>query len=183
LQKKFDKNFTIEFLFSRSRDVLRSRITPESLEVFMLKHNISFSANTLYYVCGPGDYMRMITIRLISLGVNPGQIKKEIFHVQHPTIRPEPPDTNAHTVTLMRNNNNYRFTVQYPVTILQAAKLLNIPIPYSCESGQCGTCVARCLEGKVWMAQNEVLLEEEMQAGAVLTCTGFPIYGDVTLKI
>jgi ring-1,2-phenylacetyl-CoA epoxidase subunit PaaE len=125
----------------------------------------------------------MITIRLISLGVEAAHIKKEIFHIQHPTTRPVPPDTAAHTVMLMRNNQRYNFNVQYPVTILQAAKLLDIPIPYSCESGQCGTCVAKCLQGNVWMAQNEVLLEEEIHAGAVLTCTGFPIYGDVTLKI
>jgi ring-1,2-phenylacetyl-CoA epoxidase subunit PaaE len=125
----------------------------------------------------------MSMIRLLSLGVEQGQIKKEIFHVQHPVIRPEPPDTEAHTVMLMRNNEEYKFTVQFPLTILQAAKLLNVPIPYSCESGQCGTCVAKCIEGNVWMAQNEVLLEQEILAGAVLTCTGFPINGDVILEL
>lgn len=182
LQSKYSDKLSIQLLFSRSADAFGSRLTPESLEMFMRKHRTSY-VDDLFYVCGPPDYMRMITYRLTTLGVEPGRIKKEIFHVQHPKVRPEPPDTKAHTVWLMRNGEQIGFNVQYPLTILQAAKLLNIHIPYSCETGQCGTCVAKCLQGTVWMAQNEVLLEEEIKNGSVLTCTGYPVYGDVKIKI
>ncbi len=183
LQRKYSDNLSIEFLFSRSADAFRSRLTPESLELYMNFHKISYTGKTLFYVCGPPGYMRMITYRLTTLCVDPGRIKKEIFHVQHPAIRPEPPDTKAHTVMLMRKGETVSFNVQYPLTILQAAKLLDIHIPYSCENGQCGTCVAKCLHGTVWMAQNEVLLDEEIKNGCILTCTGYPVYGDVTIKI
>jgi ring-1,2-phenylacetyl-CoA epoxidase subunit PaaE len=180
---KYADKLSIEFLFSREPDAIRSRLTPESLEMFMRKHKVSYSEETLFYVCGPADYMRMITYRLTALGVVPGRIKKEIFHIQHPKVRPEPPDTKAHTVLLIRKNEQASFSVQYPLTILQAAKLLDIHIPYSCENGQCGTCMAKCLHGTVWMAQNEVLLDEEIKNGLILTCTGYPINGDVTIKI
>jgi len=183
LQRKYSDRLSIEFLFSRSADAFRSRLTPESLELFMSFHRISYARETLFYVCGPPGYMRMITYRLTTLGVDPGRIKKEIFHVQHPTIRPKPPDTKPHTVMLIRNGETASFNVQYPLTILQAAKLLDIHIPYNCENGQCGTCVAKCLHGSVWMAQNEVLLDEEIKNGSILTCTGYPVYGDVTIKI
>ena len=183
LQSKYAGKLSIEFLFSRSADVFSSRLTPESLELFMQMHNISYTDTTLFYLCGPADYMRMITYKLTTLGVEPGRIKKEIFHIQHPKVRPEPPDTNPHTVLLMRNNEQFTFNVQYPLTILQAAKLLDIHIPYSCENGQCGTCMAKCLHGTVWMAQNEVLLDEEIKNGIILTCTGYPVNGDVTIKI
>ena len=182
LHSKYSGKLSIEFLFSRSANAFSSRLTPESLEMFMRMHRISYD-DDLFFVCGPPDYMRMITYRLTTLGVEPGRIKKEIFHVQHPKVRPEPPDTKAHTVRLMRNGEQFAFNVQYPLTILQAAKLLNIHIPYSCETGQCGTCVAKCLQGSVWMAQNEVLLDEEIMNGSILTCTGYPVYGDITLKI
>lgn len=182
LQSRYSDKLSIEFLFSRSADAFSSRLTPESLEMFMRLHRISYG-NDLFYVCGPSDYMRMITYRLTTLGVEPSRIKKEIFHVQNPKVRPEPPDIKAHTVRLMRNGEHFAFNVQYPLTILQAAKLLNIHIPYSCETGQCGTCVAKCLQGTVWMAQNEVLLDEEIMNGCILTCTGYPVYGDVTIKI
>jgi ferredoxin-NADP reductase len=183
LQSKYAGNLHIEFLFSRSADAFSSRLTPESLEMFMEMHNVPYGDLSLFYVCGPAGYMRMITYRLTTLGVKPDRIKKEIFHIQHPTVRPEPPDTKPHTVSLMRNNEQFTFSVQYPLTILQAAKLLDIHIPYSCESGQCGTCTAKCVKGTVWMAQNEVLLDEEIRNGIILTCTGYPIHGDVTIKI
>ena len=66
---------------------------------------------------------------------------------------------------------------QYPVTILQAAKQKGIMLPYSCEAGKCGTCVATCLQGNVWHAYNEVLLDRELEKGRILTCTGYP-YGN-----
>jgi ferredoxin-NADP reductase len=183
IRSKYSDKLSIEFLFSRSPQAFTSRLTPESLEMFLQLHKILYGEDSLFYVCGPADYMRMITYRLTTLGIDQARIRKEVFHIQHPKIKPEPPDTKAHTVILMRNNNEVSFKVQYPLTILQAAKLLDIHIPYSCESGQCGTCVAKCLQGTVWMAQNEVLLDEEIKNGSVLTCTGYPVHGDVTIKL
>lgn len=75
----------------------------------------------------------------------------------------------------------YEVTVQYPHTITAAAKRAGIAVPYSCESGQCGSCVATCTSGKIWMAYNEVLTEEELAKGRVLTCQGYPVEGDATV--
>ncbi len=183
LQKAFPETLKIEFLFSRSANAFTSRLTPESFELFLRNHRVPLSGEAIFYTCGPADYMRMIVYRLTTAGVDPSHIRKEIFHVQHPKVRPEPPDTAQHTVTVTRNGHTHTFDVQYPLTILQAAKLLNIHLPFSCETGQCGTCVAKCLHGKVWMAQNEVLLDEEVKRGIVLTCTGYPVFGDVDLMI
>lgn len=183
LQKAFPETLNIEFLFSRAANAFTSRLTPESLELFLRKHRVSSSGEAIFYTCGPSDYMRMITYRLTTAGVDVSHIRKEIFHIQHPKVRPEPPDTSQHTVRVTRNGHTHKFDVQYPLTILQAAKLLNIHLPFSCETGQCGTCVAKCLHGTVWMAQNEVLLEEEVKRGIVLTCTGYPVFGDVDLMI
>jgi len=56
-----------------------------------------------------------------------------------------------------------------------------IELPYSCETGRCGTCAAVCKRGNVWMKYNEVLTDEDIRANKVLTCTGYPVYGDVGL--
>ncbi|MCB2406833.1 2Fe-2S iron-sulfur cluster binding domain-containing protein [Hymenobacter sp. BT178] len=77
----------------------------------------------------------------------------------------------------------HRFRVQYPQTILQAAKARGLVLPYSCEAGQCGNCAARCTAGTVWMATNEVLTDRETARGLVLTCTGYPVHGDVRLEL
>ena len=73
-----------------------------------------------------------------------------------------PPDTVPHQVKLSIDNSSYEFTVQYPDTILSAAKKLSIHLPYSCEAGNCGSCTATCIKGKTWMAYNEVLTDEEI---------------------
>jgi ring-1,2-phenylacetyl-CoA epoxidase subunit PaaE len=183
IQQQFPERLSVEYMFSSSHDLSRSRLTPETLAGVLDRHKINTFGNTLFYVCGPGDYMRMVSIALVSFGVPVRNIKREIFHVQQPALTPRPPDTDAHEVRLFIHDHEFRFSVQYPITILQAAKLLHVPVPFSCENGQCGTCVAKCLHGTVWMARNEVLLDEDIERGKVLTCTGFPVSGDVTLKI
>ena len=45
-----------------------------------------------------------------------------------------------------------------------------------------GNCMARCISGKVWMSNNEVLTEKELSQGLVLTCTGYPVGGPVELS-
>lgn len=182
LQQEFSERFKIEFLFSTSADLLRARLSFGLLEILLKEYAIDSLKNILFYVCGPYDYMRMISIKLQSEGVQQENIKREIFNIEAPKKRPQPSDKEPHVVTIQLGEETYKFPVRYPTTILQAAKKLNIPIPYSCESGQCGTCAGTCVKGKVWMWHNDVLLDDEIERGRVLTCTGYPVNGDVTVK-
>ncbi|HVM66421.1 MAG TPA: iron-sulfur cluster-binding domain-containing protein, partial [Acidimicrobiales bacterium] len=70
-------------------------------------------------------------------------------------------------------------------TVLQAARQLGLSPPFSCESGNCATCMARLVEGSVAMRANNALTEEEVAEGWVLTCQAVPtsssvrvVYGD-----
>jgi ring-1,2-phenylacetyl-CoA epoxidase subunit PaaE len=56
---------------------------------------------------------------------------------------------------------------------LQAALDQGIALPYSCKGGVCSTCVARCVAGRVRMSKNDVLMEDDLRAGLVLTCVGY----------
>jgi ferredoxin-NADP reductase len=182
LSKRFANRFELHLLFSMHADLTRSRLTPVLLENFVSNYTDAFG-RMLFYVCGPNDYMRMVQYTLTSIGVPAEHIKREIFLVQKPPVIPVPPDTNAHQVRILSERGEYTFRVQYPASILQAARSLRIPLSFSCETGQCGTCVAKCLHGEVWMSRNEILLEEDLAKGKVLTCTGYPVNGDVVLSI
>ena len=46
--------------------------------------------------------------------------------------------------------------------------------PFSCESGNCATCMARVVEGSVSMHVNNALTPEEVHEGWVLTCQSVP---------
>ena len=182
LQERYHKRFHIEFLFSSEKSILHKRLGIYLLEKLLEKYVSGPIDTRIFYICGPFEYMRMITIVLRNNGVALANIHKEIFSIEKPVRKIEPPDKDIHHVRAILDGNDYRFDVHYPQTILQRAKALKIPLPYSCENGQCGTCAATCISGKIWMWHNDVLMEEELAAGRVLTCTGFPVGGDVVLQ-
>ena len=59
-------------------------------------------------------------------------------------------------------------------TLLESARRAGLVPPYSCEAGNCGTCIATLTQGRVTMRNNEVLAEDEIADGLVLTCQGVP---------
>jgi len=182
LQIFFEKRFHIEFLFSNATSVLHKRLGVYLLEKFLHHYITGPVGRQIFYLCGPFEYMRMITIVLKNNGMTASQIRKEIFNIEKPIYKPQPPDKRPHMVTVFFQQKEFSFQTQYPDTILQSAKALKIPLPYSCESGQCGTCAATCISGKVWMSHNDVLMDDEMLKGRVLTCTGYVVDGDVRLE-
>ena len=56
-----------------------------------------------------------------------------------------------------------------------------IDVPYSCQGGVCLTCMGKIEEGKADMIENQLLSEEEINDGCLLTCQAFP--KSETLKI
>ena len=182
LQEKYPANFRIHFLFSLSADLAKARLNQLLLQVLLQEYANVPAPNILFYTCGPFPYMRMIEIELLTMGFSASQIRKEQFNTLKPVERSLPPDTSAHYAELKIHDQSFSVLVQYPHTILESAKKQGIILPYSCEVGKCGSCAALCVQGKVWMKYNEVLLNDEIRKGLVLTCSGFPIGGDVVLQ-
>ena len=59
-------------------------------------------------------------------------------------------------------------------TLLQTARSAGLQAPYSCETGSCGTCMARITEGSARMVTNDALEGDEVAEGYVLTCQALP---------
>lgn len=182
LNRLFPERFTIRFLFSDHYDIYHSRLSKTLLNHLLQLYNIPLD-KTFFYTCGPENYMLMASITLITAGVARERIRKENFDSRPHVVVNTPPDTNDHTVTIILKDAEHRFTVHYPDTILTAAKKQGVLLPYSCETGRCGSCAARCTQGKVWLAYNEVLLEKEISRGMILTCQGHPVGGDATIVL
>jgi ring-1,2-phenylacetyl-CoA epoxidase subunit PaaE len=180
LQTRSGKRLTVTFLFSQA-DHGRRRLSQFLLHSLLKEHDIPLR-ETLFYLCGPVSYMLVASISLITAGV-PGQhIRKENFNTRPHTFKPLPPDTDAHMVKVFVADRSHTFVARYPDTILSAAKKRQIRLPYSCEAGNCGSCTATCVSGEVWMAYNEVLTDDEIRNGKVLTCQAYPVGGDVILQ-
>lgn len=182
LQNIYSHRFHIHFMYSYKLDVYQSRLS-HWLLTHLIDRNFSGidKSNILFYICGPFDYMLMATISLRNNGIHNPQIFKEDFNPLPPARLPAPPDKDPHWVTLHVGSKVYTVKVQYPQSITASAKAARITVPYSCEAGRCGSCVATCVSGTVWMAYNEVLTDDEIARGRVLTCQGFPVGGDAEI--
>ena len=171
------------FIFSDNANLRRARLNREFL-LELLKEHQADQTETFFYTCGPESYMRLVIFTLLEEGFPLEHIKKEDFNPGNKKLNlRRPPDKNNYRVQLKLKDQNIEFPVQYPETILQAAKRNKLTLPYSCETGKCGTCAARRISGKIWLSNNEVLTEQDLSKGLVLTCTGHPQSEDLVLEI
>ena len=183
LKLRHPNQLHIDYLFSSESDLRKARLNRDLLLEFLkIKH---FNREqTLFFTCGPESYMRMIIFHLVEEGFSINHIKKEDFNPGNKKLTSRlPPDKNSYHVELDLKGSMFSFPVKYPESILQAAKKIKLNLPYSCETGKCGSCAAICLKGKVWLSNNEVLTDKDLALGLTLTCTGHPQNGDVKLKI
>jgi ferredoxin-NADP reductase len=182
LQQQFKDRLTIEFLFSIDKNFYRAHLHRDLVFNLINQYRMAPLQQVLAYVCGPLNYMRMCIFTLQELNIPTENIKKENFSTQKVATKIEPPDKQTYNAHIHFAGQTYTVTVQYPDTILKAARKTGIVLPYSCEAGKCGNCAMRCTEGNVWMSYNEVLTERDLQQGLVLTCVGHPVFGDVELN-
>ena len=67
-------------------------------------------------------------------------------------------------------------------SILDAALRAGADLPYACKGGVCATCKCKIIAGKVDMAVNYSLEEDEIAQGYVLSCQARPVTANVRLS-
>lgn len=136
-----------------------------------------------FLLCGPFEYMRMLMFTIRLMHFNKENIRRENFiaETRQRTAYVLPPKFPAARVSVNLFGKIHHIQVNSEETILAAALRQGLQPPYSCQNGVCGTCVARCVTGKVYMSNNEVLLDSEVDNGLVLTCTGYPVTQDTSV--
>jgi ferredoxin len=66
-------------------------------------------------------------------------------------------------------------------TLLETARRAGLEPPFSCEAGNCGTCMAMVEEGHATMRANDALDDDEVAEGYILTCQGIPDTATITV--
>jgi 3-ketosteroid 9alpha-monooxygenase subunit B len=129
------------------------------------------------YVCGPEGFMAVVRSAL------PGTAKVlvEDFDASPPVKAPAPEVSEAAgdvdsggTVTIRLDRKKASVPRVPGETLLESARRAGLSPPFSCEAGNCGTCMAKLIEGEVTMRTNEVLEEDEIADGYILTCQAVP---------
>ena len=130
-----------------------------------------------YYVCGPAPFMEIVDTALLERGVARERIHIERFTpaVGEPIDEPVAEAEQAEAVVITLGNKTETVAQRGRSTILQSARWAGLKAPSSCEAGHCATCMARVVEGRVEMLNNEVLTDDEVAEGWVLTCQSIPV--------
>lgn len=182
LADEYPERLTVNFIFSNNKNLLKARLSGFWLQEIVEEHRKAPWENILAYTCGPVEYMDNIKITLFTCGIRSEHFYMEYFETVSDNLLVPPPDQEKHKVTIKILDQEHTIEVQYPDTILSAGVNAGLKMPYSCRSGQCGSCTARLVSGEVWLQYNEVLTPDDLRNGLTLTCMGCPVHGDVSLQ-
>ncbi|KPI05223.1 Nitric oxide dioxygenase [Actinobacteria bacterium OK074] len=140
-----------------------------------------------FYLCGPAPFMELTERALLSLGVAGERIFAERF--AHPPDTPAEDgvaeaaadDTGTGTVDIVFEGRRHTLPRRRGETFLESARRIGLAPPFSCEAGNCATCIAHVTKGEATMRVNNALDEDEVAEGWVLTCQGEPATEHVTV--
>jgi len=133
-----------------------------------------------FYVCGPGPYMEVVEASLDRRGVDPGRLFIERFEL--PDVpRAASARSETESIVIRLEGRKRRIAYEPGDTILEAARRAGLKPPFSCQAGNCGTCMAFLDAGKATMRVNNALHADEVAQGWVLTCQSIPTSREVVV--
>jgi 3-ketosteroid 9alpha-monooxygenase subunit B len=133
------------------------------------------------YVCGPEGFMAVVRSAL----PDGARVLVEDFDAS-PPVKAAATDaaaggTAGGTVTIHLERKKVSVPKVAGETLLETARRAGLSPPFSCEAGNCGTCMALLKEGSATMRTNDVLEEDELADGYILTCQAVPDTESVTV--
>ena len=85
-------------------------------------------------------------------------------------------------VKIICDEIEYNLQMKEDKTILELALENDIDAPYSCQGGICSTCLAKLESGSIEMDNNQILTDDEIQDGYILSCQSRPTSDEVTIN-
>lgn len=141
------------------------------------------------FLCGPQEMIFTVKDWLLQQGVEKRKIHFELFHsldnVPSGPAGPGQPEAGRSDSRLLKDKVS-RVTVRLDgishvfdlpfdgESVLNAALLEGVDLPFACKGGVCCTCRAKLVEGEVEMDVNYALEGDELAARFVLTCQSHP---------
>ncbi|GAA3205061.1 ferredoxin--NADP reductase [Actinocorallia longicatena] len=132
------------------------------------------------YVCGPEPFMDVVEASLPG----PGTLFIERFGAPAAVPAEEAAGSPAEAdgeIRIVLGRKRATVPRHAGETLLQSARRAGLAPPFSCEAGNCATCIARLTEGSATMRVNDALTEDEIAEGYILTCQGVPDSPSVTV--
>lgn len=142
-----------------------------------------------FFLCGPEAMIFTVKDFLSDKGVSKEHIHFELFTIpgeQKSGVQTS--EMHVHSggakanVSVKLDGIVFNFDLPFEgPSILDAALEQGADLPYACKGGVCTTCKAKLAEGRVEMAVNWGLEDEEVQKGYILTCQSHPVTDKVVV--
>ncbi|TDN87393.1 ring-1,2-phenylacetyl-CoA epoxidase subunit PaaE [Salegentibacter sp. 24] len=175
LQTKFPDRLFIEFVYSRTREDNShfGRIETSTVN-YVIKNKFKEHAFDVFYLCGPEKMINQVSDVLKQNGVTEDKILYELFTTEE-TGAIETNVAGQTELTIRVDDEESTFAMDTKTTVLDAALEHDLDVPYSCQGGICSSCIARIVEGKAEMRKNQILTDDEIEEGLILTCQAQPL--------
>lgn len=136
---------------------------------------VGYPIGSQHYTCGPAPFMALVESVLLKAGTPRADIHIERFTVSGEAPTGEGAGSAAADITITLDGRTSTVRSRAGETVLEAVRRAGLQPPSSCESGICASCLAKVVEGTAIMRNNEVLNEEEVAEGLILTCQAVPV--------
>ncbi len=184
---EFEKSYGDRFIVhhyltqpSEGWDGITGRIDKDKITEYIISNDDSIGVKVDYYLCGPEGMMKEVTEALSDKGVSSKKIHREIYHT---SVVDEEEDIELlpREVTIIFQGEEHKLLIDPEKSILQTALDSGLELPNSCQFGNCSTCKAKLLSGKLQLIEQTALSEDELEQGFCLTCVGHPVTDGVVI--
>lgn len=132
------------------------------------------------YICGPIGLKNTVRESLISLGENIENVFSEDFEL---VKNPEDfKDIKNQEVILNFKGVENKIAVTSGNSILEEALEAGLELPYSCQTGNCSTCKATAISGKLKMIGLDKP-RTDLKDNEFLLCCSYPLSNDVCIEV
>lgn len=188
LKAKYGDRFELVHILEEDAGALAKVTGRPSVGIISdLVRSLEVSPATEFFICGPEPMMDIAFDGLKMLGIVDEKIRKESFDAgkASPSVVVEEAAAPSETseVTILLYGEEHVITMKKNKPILDAGLDENIDMPYSCQSGLCTACRAKCLEGKVSLDDAHGVTQAEIDEGYVLLCVGKPLTDKVKVEV
>ncbi|AUC82928.1 ferredoxin--NADP reductase [Lacinutrix sp. Bg11-31] len=176
LHLEYKERFDIKFVFSQSQepDALFGRIEKSTVNL-IVKNKYKHTTIDSFYLCGPEAMIHTVKDVLTENNVAKDKVLFELFKVAKTEQAIENAVNTGETeIKVIVDDEEATFVMSQSQTILEAALDKDLDAPYSCQGGICSSCIARVTEGQATMRQNNILTDNEVAEGLILTCQAQP---------
>ena len=183
LETTYPAQLKILWIFSQANeDESRFGRIDSSIVKYALKNTGQLS--TAFYLCGPEAMIMDVKDTLLKNSIEETQVYFELFTATKATETVAPTDSSLDEITIEIIAGDATNTLKAKAgnTILDTALNEKIDVPYSCQGGVCCSCIAKITEGSATMANNQILTDEEVAEGLVLTCQAVPTSAKVVVN-